>query len=226
MKRPVSPSPWELYYKRERTASTQFAEIRQANEGFVLKSGAIFTGGDIQRIDSIDEAHKRLIDEGFTLERDWVFDLPKRDMSVLKNELYQAVTMDPNFGSSNALALVTDNDVMTITVALHKFDSIEDTKDDQLWIVDEWSEWSDYWLSDISYRWLLAYGQDAAPELDEFVVFRNDAFEVFRSVIRECRPSIELGLIYIGGDDLGHRESLSVLPEKLANRLAAWLGIK
>jgi len=216
-------SNWNLYYKQSDDKKMQFAELLIRDGECSLRKGAVFTSGSVSKIKSFESTVSDLLDNGYELQREWIFHREKRDYKLFENEIRSVISADPAYADSNALAIITDSSVMTVGFALNKFKDIDSTNDEQLWIVDEWGDWNKNWQLDPAYRWLLAYGFN--DELDDecFDEFRDQILKTFQAVLKSCAMSKDILLIYIGGDNWGHQLSVECMDEKLATRLIEWI---
>ncbi|MCS7465745.1 hypothetical protein NZK35_03530, partial [Stieleria sp. ICT_E10.1] len=162
-------------------------------------------------------------DNGYELRRDWQFDPQNRDYSRFENEIASVISAAPEFPDSNALAIVTDSSFMTVGFALHRFEDIDTSDDEELWIVDEWGDWNDDWQLDPAYRWILAYGYHDQLEGEEHSDFCDRIRKAFQSVLKCFSSTKDILLIYIGGDDIGHQWSAECMDEKFATRMLEWI---
>lgn len=104
---------------------------------------------------------QRALDEGFSLARTWTVVADRFDGSLLERELTLGVratlaALRRRHPNINAVALVTDESRMTISVACHAFDALASADDEQLWNPDEWAIGDDGHHLDAAYRLLLA----------------------------------------------------------------------
>lgn len=214
---------WKLFYKQNDAGEMQFAELLIRDGESSLRKGAVFTHGAISKIDLIDATADELIDEGYQLQREWMFERNARDYGLFVDEIKAVISAAPDFSSSNALAIVTDSSLMTVGFALHKFDDIESTDDEELWIVDEWGDWNDDWHLDPAYRWLLAYGYHDDLDGDMHNEFCERIRKGFQAILKSYADTKDILLIYVGGDDVGHRWSAECMDGALAKRMLAWI---
>lgn len=201
----------------------QFAELLIRDGESSLRRGAAFTHGTLRKIDSFDAASDQLIEEGYQLQREWAFDRDARDYGLFVDEIKTVISTAPDFSNSNALAIITDSSLMTVGFALHKFDDIQSTDDEELWVVDEWGDWNDDWHLDPAYRWLLAYGYHEDLDGDTRDEFCERIRTAFQDVLKSFADSKDILLIYVGGDDVGHRWSTDCMDAPLAERMLAWI---
>ncbi|HEY4259499.1 MAG TPA: hypothetical protein VGM98_05050 [Schlesneria sp.] len=214
---------WKLFYKENDAGEMQFAELLSRDGDSSVRKGAAFTHGTVDKIDSFDSTSAQLLEQGYQLRREWNFDRNARDYDLFGSEIRAVIATAPNFSDSNALAIVTDSSFMTVGFALHKFDDIESTADEELWIVDEWGAWNTDWRLDPAYRWLLAYGHHDHFDEDLHHEFCERVRKVFLDVLKSFADTKDILLIYVGGDDVGHRWSAECMDEKLAERMLDWI---
>lgn len=214
---------WKLFYKRNDDGEMQFAELLHRDGESSLRKGAVFTHGTSQKIDALDATSDQLLADGYQLHREWTFDRSARDTDLLVREIKAAISSATDFSRTNALAIITDTSFMTVGFALHQFDDIESTEDEQLWIVDEWGEWNNDWQLDPAFRWLLAYGfhDDQKSEVQDD--FDEQVKTAFQAILKSYADTKDILLIYIGGDDIGHRWSTECMNEELADRMLQWI---
>lgn len=216
-------SNWKLFYKQNVDGEVQFAELLIRDGESSLRRGAAFTHGTLSKIDSFDAAADQLIEEGYKLQREWTFDRDARDYRLFADEIKAVILTAPDFSGSNALAIITDSSLMTVGFALHKFNDIQSTDDEKLWVVDEWGEWHDDWHLDPAYRWLLAYGYHDDLDGDTHDEFCERIRTAFQDVLKSFAGTKDILLIYVGGDDVGHRWSVDCMDAALAERMLAWI---
>lgn len=223
---------WKLFYKQDNDGKMHFAELLVRDDVTSLRKGAAFTHGTVENVDDFEAAAQQQLDEGYQLEREWTFDRNARDFDQFVREIKSVISAAPECAETNALAIVTDSDFMTVGVAFHQFEDLDSADDDQLWIVDEWDTWNDDWELDPAYRWLLAYGyhdlmadqpgiSDNVREKDR-KEFRKRVRQSFQEVLKSYRDTKDILLIYIGGDDIGHKWSAECMDKKYAKRLMEW----
>jgi len=214
---------WKLFYKPNDAGEMQFAELLIRDGESSLRRGTAFTHGTLSKIDSFDAASDQLIEEGYQLQREWTFDRDARNYGLFVDEIKAVISTAPDFSSSNALAIITDSSFMTVGFALHKFDDIGSADDEELWVVDEWGDWNDDWHLDPAYRWLLAYGYHDDLDGDMHDEFCERIRTSFRDVLKSFSDTKVILLIYVGGDDVGHRWSADCMDAALAERMLAWI---
>jgi len=214
---------WKLFYKLDGDGGGAFAEIIDRDGDLSLRGGALFTHGSQQQIVSVSEAEAGLLSRGYEQKYEWRLDRASRDYAMFKQLVYEAISSDEACEESNALAIITDSSVMTISIALKRFDDLDSTPDDLLWCVDEWGAWGEGWNLDPAYRWLLAYGCNDQLNHEEFIVFQNSIRDCFVEILRSFQGSKDVLLIYIGGDSIGHYWSENLMPASLSKRMLAWL---
>lgn len=214
---------WKLFYKQNDAGETHFAELLTRDGESSLRRGAAFTHGTLSQIDTFDAVSDQLIEDGYQLQREWTFDRNARDYGLFVDEIKAVISSAPDFSSSNALAIITDSSIMTVGFALHKFDDIESTDDEELWVVDEWGDWNEDWHLDPAYRWLLAYGYHDDLDGDMHDEFCERIRTAFQDVLKSFADTKDILLIYIGGDDVGHRWSADCMDAALAERMLAWI---
>lgn len=214
---------WKLFYKEIDDGEPQFAELLIRDSETSLRSGAVFRHGTVETIDSFDSASAELLKQGYELRCEWCFDRNARDYDLFAEEIRAVISAAPTFSDSNALAIITDSSFMTVGFALHKFDDIETADDEQLWIVDEWDTWNTDWHLDSAYRWLLAYGDHDDLDYDLHCEFCARIRGVFQEILKSFADSKDIRLIYVGGDNIGHKWSAECMDEKLAQRMLKWI---
>lgn len=214
---------WKLFYKQNDAGEMQFAELLIRDGESSLRRGVAFTHGTISKIDSFDATSDQLIEDGYQLQREWMFDRDARDYALFADELKSVISTAKDFTCSNALAIITDSSFMTVGFALHKFDDIESTDDEQLWVVDQWGDWNLDWHLDPAYRWLLAYGYHDNLDGDMHNEFCERIRTAFIDVLKSFADTKDILLIYIGGDDVGHRWSADCMGKVFAERMLAWI---
>lgn len=208
---------WQIYYRNNNGESPEFAEVRVSDTGTTLRRGAIFTHGE--KSDGVEDVAGKL--EGFALAREWIFDPKNPDYAQLEREITDACLRE--CGEHNAFALITDSSLMTIGIALHKFEDIDSADDEQLWIVDEWDRWLDDGGLDPAFRWLLAYGFHNDEETPSFEAFQESVVAVFQRCLKKLPDSVRIRLVYVGGDDCGHQWSADCMEAKDRDRLLNWI---
>ena len=214
---------WKLLYKADGDGAMQFAELLVRDGESTLRKGAVFTHGTVEQVASFDTAERKLMENGYQLQRDWHFDRENRDYSLLEKELASVISADPEFPDSNALAIVTDSCFMTVGFALHQFEDIESADDEELWIVDEWGDWNDDWQLDPAYRWIVGYGYNDQLDGEEHNDFCDHVRKSFLTVLKSFASTKDILLIYVGGDDSGHQWSAECMDEELARRMLEWI---
>lgn len=216
-------SNWKLFYKPNDAGEMQFAELLTRDGESTLREGVVFTHGTTKSVDSFEETSERLLGQGYHLRCDWHFDRNARDYRVFVDAIRSAISAIPEVSIANALAILTDADFMTIGLASHHFDDIASAEDDKLWIVDEWDVWNEDWQLDPAYRWLLTYGY--FDDLDEEIYedFHAGTLKALQQVLKSLPDTIDIRLIYVGGDDVGHKWSAECMDTKLANRMLTWI---
>ncbi|TWT85337.1 hypothetical protein Pla123a_01440 [Posidoniimonas polymericola] len=214
---------WKLFYQQNESGEVQFAELLTRDEESLLRKGGVFTHGTRSTVASFEAASDRLINEGYLLQREWTFDRNARNYSLFADEIKAVIEDAPGFSSSNALAIITDSSCMTVGFALRRFDEIDSANDGKLWIVDEWGDWSEDWRLDPAYRWLLAYGDHDALATQANREFSEGIRKTFQGLLASYRDTKDILLIYVGGDDVGHRWSAELMDQKLASRMLGWV---
>lgn len=223
---------WKLFYKQDDTGEMQFAELLNRDVDKTLRKGAAFTHGEVEDVDDFDAASQQLLGEGYQLQREWTFDRTARDYDQFVREIQDVISAAPDHADTNALAIITDSSFMTVGIAFHQFDDIDSADDEQLWIVDEWDTWHEDWQLDPAYRWLLAYGyhDDVADKRELFdesrekdrTVFHDRVRQSFQDILKSCRDTKDILLIYIGGDDIGAKWSAECMDAKYGQRYMEW----
>ncbi|WP_416884928.1 hypothetical protein [Marinospirillum sp.] len=214
---------WRLFYRKSETGEIEFAELLFINGHTRLKSGKVFTQGQIMPAESFEACTSHLIKEGYQLERQWFFDLSQCDESTLIQEIHSVISNAKEFASSNALAIITDPDFTSLSFALKNFDDIESTEEDALWIVDNWCEWNKDWRLDPAYRWLLAYGDPNQLNDNEHRRFCLRIRQIFLHLLRSYSNSKDILIIYTSGSNHGYRWSADCMEDDLAERLLTWI---
>lgn len=214
---------WKLYYKQDDAGKMQFAELLNRDGENSLRRGSVFTHGTISKIAPFDSTSDQLIEEGYQLQREWIFDRNARNYGLFVDEIKSVISAAPDFASSNALAIITDSSFMTIGFALHKFDDIASTDDKVLWVVDEWGDWNKEWHLDPAYRWLLAYGYHDDLDGRKHNAFCARIRKSFQDILKSYADTKNILLIYVGGDDVGHRWSAECMDVALSRRMLAWI---
>jgi hypothetical protein len=211
---------WKLYYKTADDGRCDFAEIHSRGGGLRLRRGRVFTHGTEVEISS----EPSLEAEGYHLSHSWTYDPSRPDYQSLAVELSAAISRSAVVSSANAVAIVTDDSVMSVSLAAHCFPSLAEANNDSLWIVDEWKHWIDDPLLDAAFRWLLAYGYHCQSDELPFEKFRDGVVDVFQKTLSSLPPDKLVRLIYIGGSSSGHEWSVGCMSRELSNRMRAWLG--
>jgi hypothetical protein len=215
---------WKLFYKENDIYELQFAELMIRDGITTLRKGKAKSHGEMTEVDSFEAASDQLIQEGYLLQREWNYDRNNRDYDVFKNEVRNVILSDENFSITNALAIVTDSSYMTIGYVLEKFDDIESTDGENLWIVDTWYSFdSDWELLDPAYRWMLAYGWYDNLENDLYAGFYMELKKALQEILKSFSDTKDILLIYIGGDNIGHKLSAECMEEKLGKSMLKWV---
>ncbi|MEO1855950.1 MAG: DUF4303 domain-containing protein [Rubritalea sp.] len=216
----MSKSNWKLYYDYS-SSEPQFAEVTLKDGKTFIRKGRVFTGGTIEEVDSLEGQL-----EGYELAREWNFDSEVVNYGLFEAELDAACQRE--VGDSNAIAIITDGSVMTIGLAVNKFDDFTAVEDDELWIVDEWGEWIEDGGLDPAYRWLKAhediYDYDSDDYYEKWDVYRDSVLDAMERCLSRLPNSVAVKLIYAGDNDFGYERSLKHLGEVLRPRLDAWFN--
>jgi hypothetical protein len=214
------PSNWKLYYKTADDGRCSFAEIHSRGGGLRIRRGEVFTHGIEEKLTS----EPSLEGEGYQLSHSWVYDPSRPDYRTLESELAAAISRSSAIATANAVAIVTDDSLMTVGLAAHCFPSLAGASGDSLWIVDKWQCWIEDALLDPAFRWLLAYGYHCDSHELPFFKFREGVVGVFRRTLLSLAPEKQVRVIYVGGSRSGHEWSVGCMSKELSNRMLAWLG--
>lgn len=214
---------WEIFYKSCEGGRTRFAELREQAGKATVRTGEVFSHGVENPAPDLAATRAELVQSGYQLHRNWEFTPRAIDYDQLASELIGEIRRNPMTGRSNAIAIVTDSDFMTLGLAFHQFDDIDNTDDELLWSVDEWGPCDDSWQLDASYRWILAYGYHRNLNPGEFSDFHGNMRDTLVHVLSTFRGQKDILLVSVAGDAIGHKWSSPCMSDALFLRMLRWL---
>jgi hypothetical protein len=216
---------WSLFYKDAGQEGVGFAELMSGEGGATLRKGNVFTMGKVTPVKSVEKSAAALVASGYVLTRQWTYDTKNKDYQTFTDELKKVIEADPGFKDANALAIITDSSLMTVGIALNRFEDIDEAADEELWSPTEWPQNKD-WRGDIAYRWLLGHGFlcEEEEDEDEDDDHRDKVIGCMKDVLKSYKKGKDVLLIAEGGDDWGQRESVECMSKKMSKRLLKWLG--